>query len=144
MGGADAPPTIRPGGIRMTTAIRVAVFCLFLVSFVSVASTQEKSANVAGKWDVTVIMPDHNVSEQWMIEQTGSKLTGTAKGPDGELPITGEINGINFRSYLKKGDTDIKVVATVNGDTIDGAVTIGAHGSKDEKEYLWSAKRPKP
>src|ERR1700736_6168364 len=122
--GADAPPTIRPGGIRMkTTAIRVAIFCFFVVSFVNVASTQEKSANVAGKWDVTVIMPDHSVSEQWTVQQAGSKLTGTVKGPDGELPMTGEINGVNFRSYLKKGDTDVKVVATVSGDTIDGAVT---------------------
>lgn len=125
-----------------TSAIRVAILCFLAVAFAQLASSQAKPANVAGKWDVTVTMPGQSVSEQWTVQQTGNKLTGMVKTPDGEMPMTGEINGVNFRGYLKNGDKDVKVVATVSGDTIDGAVTIGNHGSKDEKEYLWSAKRP--
>jgi hypothetical protein len=126
-----------------TTAIRMMMLCFCIAVFTQVALTQAKAPNVNGKWDVTVIMPDKSVTEQWTIQQAGSKLTGTITGPDGELPMTGELNGVNFRSYLKHGDKDVKVVANVDGDSIDGAVTIGNHGSPDEKEYLWSAKRAK-
>ena len=58
-------------------AVILSLVCLFAVAFQRAVSTQ-KPAGVAGKWDVTIRMPDRSVSEQWTIQQKGSAITATA------------------------------------------------------------------
>lgn len=116
-------------------AIRLAILFFVASSTAQLASSQTLS--VAGNWEITVRMPDKNVSEQWVIEQKGDKITGMAKGPAGEMhALEGELNGVVFRVDSRNGDV-YKVRATVEEDTMDGSVTMG------NKEYLWSAKRSK-
>ncbi|PWT82681.1 MAG: hypothetical protein C5B57_08310 [Blastocatellia bacterium] len=117
----------------------------FLLSFVGVLAltfqavlSTQKLASVAGKWDVTIRMPDRSNSEQWTIQQKGSAITATAKGDRGELPVAGMIEGAFFRVTVKDGDKQYKVRATVDGNEMDGSITYGTG-----QEFLWQAKRSK-
>ena len=119
------------------TAMLLAVLCSFAVTLAEITSAQ-KLANVAGRWEVTIRMPDGAVTEQWSIRQSGGKITGTAKGTRGELPVTGTVEGAFLRVEVKDGDMQYKVRATVDNDAMDGSITLGR-----SREYLWFAKRPK-
>ena len=118
------------------TAAVLSLACVFAVTCPGGALAQ-KSAAIAGKWDVTVRMPDRSATEQWTIQQKGNAITATAKG-ERELPVSGSIEGAFLRVTIKDGDKQYKVRATVDGNEMDGSITY-APG----KEYLWSAKRPK-
>jgi len=100
-------------------------------------ASAQPGASVAGKWDVTIRMPDKSVSEQWTVQQKGKVVTGTAKA-ERELPVTGSIDGAFLRVTVTDGKQEYKVRATVDGDAMDGSITYGPG-----KEYLWHAKRPK-
>jgi hypothetical protein len=102
----------------------------------TVASNQSPAA-VAGTWNVTIRMPGRTVSEQWTVQQKGTAVTGTAKGEHGELPVSGAIEGAFFRVTVKDGDRQYKVRATVDGDAMDGSITVGVGDA-----HLWFAKRP--
>ena len=113
------------------------VLALVWVVAVTLHVSAQKVVGVAGKWDVTIRMPDRSVSEQWMIQQKGSAITATAKG-ERELPVAGSIDGAFFRVTVTDGNQQYRVRATVDGDAMDGSITYGKG-----KEYLWSAKRSK-
>jgi hypothetical protein len=116
------------------------VFVLLLLGGVfrspSAMSAAEKAANVAGTWNVTVRMPGRTANETWTIQQRGNVVIGTAKADRGELPVTGTIEGAFFRVALKDGDKQVKVRATVDGDSMDGSITFGVGDA-----HLWFAKR---
>jgi hypothetical protein len=53
--------------------------------------------NMDGAWYGTLKVDDNQYPLQYNFKVDGDKLTGTAKGPDGDLPITdGEIHGTDF------------------------------------------------
>lgn len=120
---------------RTSTVLLLA--CVLVLTFAAVPSAQ-KLASVAGKWDVTIRMPNRSSSEQWTIQQKGNAITATAKGDRGELPVAGMVEGAFFRVTVKDGDKQYKVRATVDGDEMDGSITYGAG-----QEFLWQAKRSK-
>jgi hypothetical protein len=124
--------------IMMRTIFRITIVCFLAVSLAQVALPQQV-ANVAGKWEVIIKMPDRTVTEQWTIQQENNKLTGMVKRDSGEVPMTGEVSTLEFRASVMDGDMQYKVLATIDTDshTMDGAVRMG------KNEYLWSAKRPK-
>lgn len=117
-------------------AMALGLLCFLVVMFPQRGSAQDV-AKVGGTWDVTVRMPDSNVSEKWMLQQEGGKVTGTSKGPHGDLPLTGTVDNVFLRVDVKDGDMTYKVRATVDADSLDGSITMG------KNEYLWSAKRNK-
>ena len=117
------------------TAVVVALVSLFALTLERAVSTQ-KPAGIAGKWDVTIRMPDRSMNEQWTIQQKGSAITATAKSDRGELPASGSIDGAFLRVSVKDGDKQYKVRATVDGNAMDGSITYAVG-----KEYLWHAKR---
>ena len=110
-----------------------------VLSFFAVLGGQasaQKIANLAGSWAAITRMPDRNINEQWTIQQTGDKLTGTVKSDHGEIPFAGTIDDAGFiRVDVMAGDMMYKVRATLDNDSMDGSITIG------NKEYIWSAKR---
>ncbi len=115
------------------------VLCLLVMGFTRVAASQ-KSPSVAGNWTITAKMPDGNVTEQWTIQQMGGNVMGVAKSASGERPFSGtfDSDGSFLRIDLKDGDKTVKIRATLDGDTMDGSITVGVG-----KEYLWFAKRAK-
>jgi hypothetical protein len=122
------------------TAIHLTIACLLALWFVQGALSQkvDQTGNFSGNWQVTVRMPGKTVTEQWTIQQDGDKFTGKIKGPNGELPVTGEVNLAVFRATFKVGDVPHKVIATLHENEMDGSVVAE---EKVKKQYLWSAKR---
>jgi hypothetical protein len=118
------------------TVIVLLLSCTLAAPSRTVASNQSPAA-VAGTWNVTIRMPGRTVSEQWTVQQKGTAVTGTAKGEHGELPVSGAIEGAFFRVTVKDGDRQYKVRATVDGDAMDGSITVGVGDA-----HLWFAKRP--
>jgi hypothetical protein len=121
----------------MKAPILLIVLCLALITFAQV-TTAQKPVNVTGNWDVTIKMPNGNVTEKWTIRQVGTKVTGTVKTAGGESPVTGEmVSGVFLRVSFKEGDIEHLIRATAEKDAMDGSITIG------RSEYLWAAKRTK-
>jgi hypothetical protein len=115
---------------------RLVLLCSLVSLCFLLAAANRSPANVAGKWNVTVRMPGHLVTEQWTIQQKGTAVTGTAKGEHGELPVSGTVEGEFFRVLVRDGQKEYKVRATVDGEAMDGSITLGAGD-----ERLWFAKR---
>jgi len=122
---------------------RIAILCFFVLSLAQVASSQ-KVGNFVGKWDVTIRMraPSRIVNEQWTIQGTGENLKGMVKAETGEYPLTFEVHELRMRAMFKVGDMAHKVLATLDGDEMDGSLTIESPAGKKD-EYLWTAKRNK-
>jgi len=118
------------------TAIAI-VLAGVLAGFAQATAWAQPAANVAGRWEITIRMPDRSVTEQWTVQQKGKAITATAKA-ERELPVVGSIDGAFLRVTVTDGKQEYKVRATVDGDAMDGSITYGPG-----KEYLWHAKRPK-
>lgn len=101
-----------------------------------ILAADQKPANVAGDWNVTIRMPNGPIAEEWTVQQKGTVVTGTAKTQHGQLPVAGTIEGAFFRVAVKDGDKEYKVRATVDGASMDGSVTVGVGDA-----HLWFAKR---
>ena len=118
---------------KATTGLLV---CVALAGAIRMIAANEPNANVAGKWSVTIRMPGHPVTEEWTVQQKGTVVTGIAKGEKGEMPVSGTIEGAFFRVSEKNGDKQYKVRATVDGNEMDGSITMGVGDA-----HLWFAKR---
>ena len=100
----------------------------------SVAS--ETPPVLAGTWEVTTRLPNGALKEQWLIQQKGATIAGTARGARGELPVSGTIAGASFRVTVTDKDKTYRVRAMVDGNAMDGTVTYPAG-----EQYMWQAKR---
>ncbi len=98
----------------------------------------ERPPVVAGEWNVTIRAQGKTIAECWTIQQKDAKITGTAKGTRGDLPVSGAMAGARFVVTVKDGDQVYTVLAILDGDVMDGTVTSGA-GEK----HAWQAKRSK-
>ena len=117
------------------TSILLMALCFVAMTFAQPALAQ-KPVNVTGNWDVTVKMPNGNVTQKWTVRQVGNNVTGTVKSAQGERPVTGEmVSGVFLRASFKDGEVEHLIRATAEKDSMDGSITIG------RSEYLWSAKR---
>jgi hypothetical protein len=120
----------------MRRATTILVTCAALAGAIRMIGANQPNANVAGMWNVTIRMPGHNVTEQWTVQQKGTIVTGIAKGDKGEMAVSGTIEGAFFRVSEKDGDKQYKVRATVDGNEMDGSITMGVGDAR-----LWFAKR---
>src|SRR5689334_5603771 len=66
----------------MKNAVRVILGSLLFVSFVAVASAQDKAA--VGAWDFTTISPEGETKSMMVISEEGGKLKAVAKSERGE------------------------------------------------------------
>ena len=120
----------------MRRATTILLTCTALAGAIRMIGANQPNANVAGMWNVTIRMPGHNVTEQWTVQQKGTIVTGIAKGDKGEMAVSGTIEGAFFRVGEKEGDKQYKVRATVDGNEMDGSITMGVGDA-----HLWFAKR---
>jgi hypothetical protein len=88
------------------------VFCAFLVCLAVVA-------DLTGKWSGSLKTPNGSFPLKYTFKAEGEKLTGTADGDQGSLPITdGKISGNNFVFNLDYNGTPIKNAGKFYGDSI--------------------------
>jgi hypothetical protein len=108
------------------------LFITMLVSTTMAAAVLAADANVAGEWDFQVETQAGTGSPHFSLKQDGSNVTGHYKGQLGEAPVTGTVKGneltLNFKVSAQGSDLAITYVGTVDGDTIQGKVTLGELG----------------
>lgn len=83
-------------------------------------------ADVAGKWKASVEGPNGSMDIVFNFKVDGQKLSGTADGPMGTMPITdGKIDGDKVIFTVEAGDMKILHKGTIAGDEIKMKVDIG-------------------
>ncbi|HQU90738.1 MAG TPA: hypothetical protein PLK77_00500 [Pyrinomonadaceae bacterium] len=96
--------------------------------------------SVAGEWDGSFNTPGGERPFKFVLVVDGEKLTGTAKRPSGDVPLTGTIKGdlINFAYTINYGGHDLALIYSgkVSGDSMSGTISFGG-----QAEETWSAKR---
>jgi hypothetical protein len=102
------------------------------------ADAEPPAANITGAWEVTTKFLDRTATERWQFQQKGNAVTAAAMGERGTLPVSGSIEGAFVRVTAKDGDKEYKIRATVDGDAMDGSITLGVG-----QQFLWHAKRTK-
>jgi hypothetical protein len=84
-----------------------------------------KAPNITGRWNVQIYSTIEGVlNEQWAIKQDGSKIAGTVKGKNGELPLEGTLERGFLHATVTDGQKKYDVRATVVGKDIDGSIKI--------------------
>jgi len=116
------------------TSILAGILCVLAVALGVAAQDTPK---LDGTWDVTINNPDRTITEQWIVQQDGDKLTGKVKNARGELPLEGTVDGTTVRVQVTNGDMQYQIHASVVGDSMDGTIKMG------KSEFLWRAKRAK-
>jgi len=106
-----------------------------------VASSAFAQTNVAGDWEVTLIAPTGQNTFTAVLKQDGTKVQGTLKSPQGELPfqegtLTGDELKFAFTVNFQGTPLPITLTGKVKGETIEGKADFGGMAEGD-----WSAKR---
>ena len=85
------------------------------------------AADVAGKWKASLPGPDGQSMELvFEVKVEGTKLTGTATSPMGEIPISnGSLDGDKVSFDVDAGGMVISHKGTVSGDTMKLKVSGG-------------------
>jgi len=107
--------------------------------FVPSVLAQGKPAEVAGAWDMEQQGRNGPLHQTLTIQQTGTALKGTIKGPNDEIPIMGSISGNKISFSLKfkgrDGEEIHEYEGTVTADAMSGTMKV------NERSIEWSAKR---
>src|SRR5262249_43634543 len=78
----------------------------------------------SGEWRVTFVVPTGTKSVNMIINQSGTRLTGTVVDEYGEFPLDGRLQGNDVTVTWSIPDDgklmDITMKGKVNGDTITG------------------------
>jgi hypothetical protein len=109
-----------------------AVFAL-AVALIAPALAQEKPADVAGKWAITVETAGGSGSPTLTLTQSGETLSGTYLSEVfGEQKVTGTIKGsaitFGFNATIEGTAVKVTYTGTVESTTMKGKVTIGELG----------------
>jgi hypothetical protein len=120
----------------------ILLFCASALLLAGPAKAQ--TADVTGKWDVSINTGQEIVPAQLTLTKQGDKITGNIKdgrAPDrGEAPVTATIAEkkitIDFQYADADGPMHIVMNGTLDKDTMAGTVEFGTRGQGE-----WSAKR---
>ena len=94
---------------------------------------QEKPADVAGTWAITVETAGGSGTPTLTLEQNAEKLTGTYSSQVfGEQKVTGTIKGnaitFSFTGAVEGNSITVTYTGTVDGSTMKGKVSLGDLG----------------
>jgi len=97
------------------------------------SALQDKPADVAGTWAITVEIGGNTGTPTVTLKQDGEKLTGTYSSQVfGEQKVTGSIKGNNitfsFTGSIEGTSLTVTYSGTVDKTTMKGKVTLGEVG----------------
>ncbi|MGH9594440.1 MAG: hypothetical protein ACRD5L_15220 [Bryobacteraceae bacterium] len=133
------------------TGMWLAGFCTLalLLPMLAVRSMgQDKPANVAGTWELTMAPPPSDGGgggggggrrgggpQNITFKQDGAKLTGSMAGRGGDITFEGTVSGNNVTWSIKRefnGNTMVtEYKATVDGENMKGTATTGDRPARD-------------
>ena len=133
--------------VRLGVAVCVLGLACFLLS--GVWAAEAKKGDATGTWKSTFKRPDGNTFETtYKLKQEGTKLTGTATGPDRkEVKIAkGKVEDgkVSFQVKRKFNDNEVtfQYQGKLDGESIKGKVGFTSpDGAK--RSFDWEAKRQK-
>jgi hypothetical protein len=100
--------------------------CFIVLSLVySVSRAADAPANVAGTWTFSVSGQAGKATQTILIQQDGTKITGTFKGPrqSGTIEGTVDENKISFHVKARRG---LDYTGIVDGDAMKGTLSSGS------------------
>ena len=84
------------------------------------------AADVTGKWKATTEGPNGQMEITFDLKADGNKLTGTATGPMGQVPISeGKLDGDKISFTVETDQFKVTHKGTVSGDEMKLEVNIG-------------------
>lgn len=94
------------------------------------------AVNPAGDWNLAVQSPQGEMGIKLSLRRDGDQITGTLTGPTGTVSIKDAVlegNRIRLGVTIPMGGETIEgtISGTIEGDTIRGAISLGALGSFD-------------
>ncbi|MBX3292380.1 MAG: hypothetical protein KF881_05730 [Acidobacteria bacterium] len=123
--------------MKKAVLFSVIAVCFMFAGFGNVVAAD----GVAGEWDVVYNTPGGPRPFKLVLSVDGEKLTGTAKRPNGDVPVEGTIKGdvITFAYTINYGGNALTLTFSgkVTGDKMAGNVIIGS------TQEDWSATRAK-
>jgi hypothetical protein len=116
-----------------SAAIVVLAAAVTLPARVPATGAQDKPADVAGTWAITVEIGGNTGTPTLTLKQDGEKLTGTyASQVFGEQKVTGSIKGnditFGFTASLEGNNVTVTYTGTVDKATMKGKVALGELG----------------
>ena len=94
-------------------------------------SALAQDADMTGTWRVMVQSDTDSGTLDWILQQKGSEITGTYKGRFGEAPITGSVEGDDFKLVYSTRGTSNTYKGTVQDSTISGTAAFGGMMTMD-------------
>ena len=127
--------------MKTTRNVLVVALCYLLVVANAPAAAQDKAADVAGTWAITVETPGGTGNPSVTLKQDGEKLTGVYTSQVfGEQKVTGTIKGnaisFSFTGTVEGNTLTVTYSGTVEKNTMKGKVVLGDLG-----EGTWTAKK---
>jgi hypothetical protein len=103
-----------------------------------IATGMVKFADVSGKWEGTVVIPDGNpVPLTYDFKIEGDKLTGSIETPQGDLPITdGKVEGKTFTFAVDVSGHTIKTQGKYYAEADSVGLDIDFGGDKTHSKLL--------
>jgi hypothetical protein len=119
--------------ITAVTCLLLVALTVLPVSVVAAGPPQDKPADVAGTWAITIEIGGNTGTPTVTLKQDGETLTGNYSSPVlGEQKVTGTIKGnaITFEFTASLEGNAVKVVysGTVDKATMAGKVALGDLG----------------
>jgi len=116
--------------------LRFAVLALVL----AVSAPTFAQTTVAGDWDLTINSPQGANTVKVTFKQSGEKVEGLFKSPQGELPFTGTMTGdelkFSFSIPFQGQPLEIAMTGKVEAAAMTGKANFGGMAEGD-----WTAKR---
>lgn len=103
-------------------------------------SDEEATFDVSGEWDLKIKFTASRVPQTFVFEQEGNELKGTHTASMAPRNLSGFLHGREIMvrsSYTERGmRLNFTFTGTVDGDTMEGQVSLGEYGMAD-----WKARR---
>ena len=93
-----------------------------LFGYCVIVLAADESANVAGTWNVSVSGAAGSAQQTIVLQQDGTKISGTFKGPRQSGPLEGTVDGKNITFHVKT-HVPLDYKGTIDGDTMKGTMT---------------------
>jgi hypothetical protein len=104
------------------------------------AQDKKPAATVAGRWTMTVDAGPHGVTTMGLVlQQDGTKVTGTFASPHGDMPVEGEfVDGtLKLATTAEHADSQITFEARLKDERLSGYL------SSQMGDMKWTAERVK-
>ncbi|HEY7910867.1 MAG TPA: amidohydrolase family protein [Blastocatellia bacterium] len=102
------------------------------------ATASGAAANIdpAGEWQLTVRTPAGDMNVRLQLRREGDQISGMLVTPQGNFPVRNAVltgNQLRFTASVQvQADTmDAAFTATIDGDNMQGAFTLPAHGTME-------------